>query len=209
MRKTLLVSHRDQTDNTVIPAERFSRTLNVTTGQAAFPSLKELVQLFYDEVGELASFDECAGEAMPEPSRALLDHNQHMTVTVESFHGCLVDVQVLEYQLDRTYKRKILLTRQSDGAVVMFGIVRLHTQFLAETVRREIESRKTPLGRVLIEHNVLRRVELGKLWRVTPNLELQRHFNLDSPKVTFGRTAIIHCDEEPAIELVEIVSPES
>lgn len=181
----------------------------MTTGQAAFPSLNELVQLFYSEVEELASFEECAGAGMPEPYRELLDHNHHMTVTVESFHGCLVDVKVLEYRLDQTYERKILLTRQSDSAVVMFGIVRLHTQFLAETVRQEIEARETPLGRVLIEHKVLRRVELGKLWRVTPNLELQRHFNLDSPKVTFGRTAIIHCDEEPAIELVEIVSPES
>ena len=179
------------------------------TGQAAFPSLKELVQLFYDEVEELATFEECAEGTLPEPYGSLLDHNHHMTVTVESFHGCLVDVKVLDYRLDKTYERKILLTRQSDAAVVMFGIVRLHTQFLAETVRQEIESRKTPLGRVLIEHNVLRRVELGKLWRVTPNQELQRHFNLDSPKVTFGRTAIIHCDEEPAIELVEIVSPES
>ena len=89
----------------------------------------------------------------------------------------------------------------------MFGIVRLHTQYLADNVRAEIESQKIPLGRVLIEHNVLRRVELGELWRVTPNVALQRHFRLDGPEVTFGRTAIIHCDEEPAIELVEIVAP--
>jgi len=209
MRRTLLVSRHCRTDNIVIPDELLSRSLNVKTGQAAFPSLKELVQLFYDEVEELASFEECSAASMPEPYRSLLAHNHHMTVTVESFHNSLVDVKVLEYRLDHTYERKILLSRQSDDVVVMFGIVRLHTQFLAESVQKEIESRQTPLGRILIEHNVLRRVELGRLWRVTPNLELQRHFNLDSPKVTFGRTAIIHCDEEPAIELVEIVSPES
>lgn len=145
---------------------------------------------------------------MPADYRTLLDHNHHMTVTVESFHDCLVDVKVLEHRSDADiYQRKILLTRRTDQAVVMFGIVRLHTQYLAPEVRTEIQSRERPLGRVLIEHDVLRRVELGKLWQVTPNTELQRHFNLDSPKVTFGRSAIIHCDDQPAIELVEIVAP--
>lgn len=176
--------------------------------QAAFPSLKELVQLFYNNVEDLAEFEQVSGDAMPDDYRSLLDHNHHMTVTVESYHDCLVDVNVLDFRKrDVAYQRKILLTRKSDQNVVMFGIVRLHTQYLAARVRDEIESRRIPLGRVLINHNVLRRVELGKLWKVTPNLELQRHFNLESPKVTFGRTAIIHCDDEPAIELVEIVAP--
>lgn len=177
--------------------------------QAAFPDLHDLVHLFYDRTEDLGEFHQVTGSEMPAAYRTLLDHNHHMTVTVESFHGCLVDVVVLEYRTQAdTYQRKILLTRQSDQAVVMFGIVRLHLQYLAADVQAEIQSRRIPLGRVLIENNVLRRVELGKLWRVVPGLDLQRHFNLDVPKVTFGRTAIIHCDDKPAIELVEIVAPE-
>ena len=177
--------------------------------QAAFPSLQDLVRLFYNRVEDLAEFERLEGGArMPQPYRRLLDHNHHMTVTVESFHGCPVDVKVLDYRYEGdTYQRQILLTRRSDSQVVMFGIVRLHTQHLAPHVREQIETRRTPLGRVLIDNNVLRRVELGELWRVTPGEVLQRHFNLDSPELTFGRTAIIHCDEEPAIELVEIVAP--
>lgn len=180
------------------------------TSQAAFPDLQELVRLFYDRLEDLGTFQEVDGESMPAVYGRLLNHNCHMTVTVESFHRSLVDVQVLDYRSDSTtYQRKILLSRQTDDVVVMFGIVRLHLQYLAPEVRGEIESRSTPLGRILIEHNVLRRVELGKLWRVTPGEDLQRHFNLTSPEVTFGRTAIIHCDHKPAIELVEIVAPET
>lgn len=176
--------------------------------QAAFPDLGELVHLFYGRLDDLALFRQVDGSQMPEPYGRLLDHEHHMTVTVESFHGSLVDVQVLAHDQDRTtYRRKILLKRQTDQAVVMFGIVRLHLEHLAQDVRAEIESRQKPLGRILIEHKVLRRVELGKLWEVTPGQELQRHFNLSSPEVTFGRTAIIHCNDQPAIELVEIVSP--
>jgi chorismate-pyruvate lyase len=194
------------------------RENKVNTSQAAFPDLRELVQLFYDRVEDLATFQSVQSGQLPQVYADLLDHDHHMTVNVESHHGCPVDVHVLEHEMQGdTYLRKILLTcqpltgqpiKRTDHQVVMFGIVRLHTRYLDETVRSEIESRKIPLGRVLIEHNVLRRVELGKLWRVTPGLELQRHFKMDSPKVTFGRTAIIHCDDEPAIELVEIVAPE-
>lgn len=181
----------------------------MNTSQAAFPSLHELVHLFYDQVEDLAEFENVANGTLSPPFGSLLDHNHHMTVTLESHHDSPVDVRVLQVEnKGGTYCRKILLSRQSDSSVVMYGIVRLHTQYLDPVVRDEIESQKIPLGRVLIEHNVLRRVELGKLWRVTPNVELQRHFKLDSAKVTFGRTAIIHCDDEPAIELVEIVAPE-
>ena len=181
----------------------------MNTSQAAFPDLRELVQLFYPEVEDLGRFENRPSGSLPAPYAGLLDHNHHMTVTVESHHASPVDVQVLEVESrGDTYCRKILLSRQSDNQVVMFGIVRLHQRYLNEVVRREIESQRVPLGRVLIEHNVLRRVELGKLWHVQPNVELQRHFNSTHAGVTFGRTAIIHCDDEPAIELVEIVAPD-
>lgn len=180
----------------------------MNTSQAAFPDLHELVHLFYDRVEDLATFENRVSGSLPEPYGSLLDHNHHMTVTLESHHDSAVNVHVLQVQHHgNTYCRKILLSRQSDDRMVMFGIVRLHTQYLNPVVREEIESQSIPLGRALINHNVLRRVELGKLWQVSPHVELQRHFGMDSPRVIFGRTAIIHCNEEPAIELVEIVAP--
>jgi chorismate-pyruvate lyase len=182
---------------------------NVNKTQAAYLDLSDLVGLFYDRVDDLATFDRVSGEEVPQPYRRLLDHQQHMTVTLESHHGCPVDVRVLEYKNnEEAYVRTSLLTRQTDGYVAQFGIVRLHTCYLSDQVRSEIESRSIPLGRALISHNVLRRVELGSLWRVTPADELTRHFKLPSASVTFGRTAIIHCNDEPAVELLEIVSPE-
>ena len=33
-------------------------------------------------------------------------------------------------------------------------------------------------------------------------------FALDRPKPTYGRLAYIHCDGQPAVELLEIVAPE-
>ena len=61
-----------------------------------------------------------------------------------------------------------LLSRQFDGAVVQFGMMRIWLADLPAAAKEEIASKKSPLGRVLIEHNVLREVELITLWQIEP-----------------------------------------
>jgi chorismate-pyruvate lyase len=170
--------------------------------------LAALAGLFYPSLAALGSFDAVNFEELPPAYRRLLAHRHHMTVTVEEFHRTPVNVRVLEAKtVAGEYSRKILLTRKSDGQVVQFGIVRLKPEFLSEVVWREIESQRTPLGRVLIEHNVLREIELLALWRVSPGNDLRRGLGMATDKITYGRTAIIHCDGRPAVELLEIVAP--
>jgi chorismate-pyruvate lyase len=72
-------------------------------------------------------------------------------------------------------------------------------------VAAAIRKGDTPLGRVLIEHNVLRRIELSSLLRIAPCPRLHAWFSTDRP--CYGRLAIIHCDEAPAVELLEVVAP--
>ena len=171
------------------------------------PDLDTLAGLFYASREELGDFTEVTPQAMPPTARRLLAHNEHMTVTVEEFHGSPVNVRVLEKLVTRThYARKILLERQSDGRVVQYGIMRVNFEYLSPKVADEISSEATPLGRILIEHNVLRRVQLFSLWRIQMGAELQSLFGA-SPGVAYGRTAMIECNDEPAIELVEIVTP--
>ncbi len=180
----------------------------MSDAHAASSDLDALVGLFYPRSEELGRFDEVDSHDLKRDYRMLLAHDSHMTVTVERFHNGPVDVRVLETQLSGNhYARKILLARQSDGVVVQFGIMRLDLSAVGPEVRREVESRQTPLGRILIEHNVLREVHLRKLWRVTPGSELRRLLGMAEGQVTYGRTAIIHCNGEPAVELLEIVAP--
>lgn len=174
------------------------------------PNLETLIGLFYadGETDKLGRFRETSGEQMPPWFRSLLDHNEHMTVTVESHHRCPVDVEVLQTQVtDTHYSRKILLRRQRDRGVVQFGIVRLCFEYLDPEVRAEIEAQQTPLGRVLIEHNVLREVQLTRLWEVLPGIDLQRTMGVSAEHPIYGRTAMIYCNGEPAVELLEIVTP--
>lgn len=172
------------------------------------PDLSTLVNLFYSDPTELGQFAEVDAERMPSHYHDLLAHQNHMTVTVERFHGAHVNVEVLHSKLSGDhYSRKILLRRASDNRVVQFGIVRLCFEFVSPAVREQVESRSAPLGRILIENDVLREVHLFKLWKITAGADLAAMLNMQVGGVTYGRTAIIDCNRAPAVELLEIVAP--
>lgn len=173
------------------------------------PDLNQLVALFQPN-DYLADHEPVSAEQVPEPYRSLLCHEHHMTVTVEEHHGELVDVEVLEHRLDgESYSRKILLRTQGSKKIVMFGLVTVHLNYCNPQVRAEILSRTTPLGRILINHDVLRRIEPTGYLRLTPGVGLMHWFGLQNPTPCYGRLAYIHCDGQPAIELLEIVLPEA
>lgn len=172
------------------------------------PDLRVLIDLFYTEPNQLGRFSEVASGDLPDNARRLLAHDEHMTVAMESFHNSRVDVEVLATHTTTShYARKILLRRVTDRTVVQFGLVRLNVSFLGDAVRREIESESAPLGRILIEHNVLRKVRLLSLWRIEPGDELKQLLSLDPQATCYGRTALIYCNSVPAVELLEIVAP--
>jgi chorismate-pyruvate lyase len=180
----------------------------VTPTRKATPELQALTSLFYASLDELGKFSEVDASEMPETARKLLWHDEHMTETVEAFHGTPVDVSVLETNKTPThYARRILLNRKTDGQVVQFGIVRLSVESLGNEVRQEIERQESPLGTILIRHNVLRQVRPMSLWKIVPGTDLRKLFGLDEIEVCFGRTALIYCDGLPAVELLEIVTP--
>jgi chorismate-pyruvate lyase len=148
-------------------------------------------------------------DAVPPPYHGLLVHHHHMTVTVEAHHGDLVDVRILARKLEGDfYTRKIVLALQGTGRVVQFGIARVHLNYCSDAVRETIIAGRTPLGRILIQHNVLRVVEPTAFLRVTACPAVAKWFGLAAPRPTYGRLAVIHCDGKEAIEVLEIVAPE-
>jgi chorismate-pyruvate lyase len=160
-----------------------------------------------DDLGRIES---ARPGSLPAAARSLLDHDQHMTVTVERHHGGPVRVEVLrEAWPDGVYAREIVL-RLADGRSVLYGIVRIHLEAMPAPVRRQILLREQPLGRILIEHNLLRRVERVELLRIQPGKRLTELLGTPSgPEAApcfFGRTALIHVDGHRAIELLEIVA---
>ena len=174
--------------------------------------LKDLTGLFFTDQSDLGEFTKVRGGDVIQPQRSLLDHDFHMTVTLEKFHSSAVDVDVLQTCVDGSrYARKILLTRQSDDQVVQFGIVRLNFDLIKPEVVSEIRAHETPLGRILINHDVMRRVKLLTLYEIGCGDELAEAFGAGGAgkklgDKVYGRTALIYLDDSPAIELLEIVT---
>lgn len=175
---------------------------------ALLPDVEGLATAFFSPASDVGQFEPVAADSMPAAFQVLLAHDDHMTVTTEAFYGSLVDVRTLaECHEGPCYARNSLLVRQDNGVAVQFGIVRIDFSEVDREVRREIEQKRTPLGRVLIRHNVLRHVELVGLYRVCLGDEPRRLLSMPPNTVTYGRTARIHVNNRPAMELLEIVRP--
>lgn len=170
--------------------------------------LNALVGLFGDSDQLVQSVEHLPGALLPEPYRRMLVHDNHMTVTMEEHYGSPVEVRVID-QVDRDglYCRKIVLLKAGTSQVVQFGIVRFNFHYVTPEVRDEIVAGATPLGRVLINHNVLRHIDLGAILKITVGDELAELLQMESGGVTYGRLATIFCNRHPAVDLLEIPAP--
>jgi chorismate-pyruvate lyase len=174
----------------------------------AGPELPSLFALFPPS-GDMPEYELVPAEQVPPPYYELLVHPHHMTVTVEKHHRDLVNVRILQRcQVGDSYARKILLALQGTGRVVQFGIARVHLQYVNPAVRDEILAGRTPLGRILIQHDVLRQIVPTAFLRVRSWPAMAKWFGREGEWTTYGRLAWMHCDGQPAIELLEIVAPE-
>lgn len=172
--------------------------------------LEELAGLFPepDGVPLYTAAEHIAREATPEPWHRMLVHEHHMTVTMEAFYDCPVEVIVLQTRHeDGLYLRQSLLRKQGTDDVIQYGIVRFCLDYVTPPVRDEILSEKVPLGRTLIQHNVLRHIDLGAIVRLTAGPGLARHLPMSEGDSTYGRMATIFCNGVPAVDLLEISAP--
>lgn len=167
--------------------------------------LGRLLALFPQEEPLLADVRYIPKTKTPEPYKGLLVHDVHMTVAMEKYHGCPVNVTVLKQRLEGdVYCREIILTRSDNAQPVQFGIVRFDFQYVSPAVREEIQRCQTPLGRILINHNVLRHVDLGAILEITAGPGLAKLLNMPVGGKTYGRLATLFCNHQPAVDLLEV-----
>lgn len=167
------------------------------------PSLAELLHALPNPL-PLPDHTVVAAAAVPEPFHTLLVHDQHMTETMERYHGSPVVVRVQQSGRHGSwYVRQIQLLKAGTPTVVQGGVIRVDLDVCHPTVRKAILREDTPLGHILMGHRVLRRIEPTAYLRIEPNLAFREWLDLQG--TTYGRLGIIHTDERPAIQLFEIV----
>lgn len=145
-------------------------------------------------------------ESIPFPEDDLLVHHDHMTIVLQRHHGSAVQVHVLEEQLNGDlYTRKISLTPAGSNKIVEWGIVRLNFKFMPAAVREEILGKQMPLGAILVKHEVHRRIKPRYFLQLPQASSVVGLFDARNADPLYGRIGTIYCDDEPCIEVLEIV----
>ena len=172
--------------------------------------LEDVLSQFPDERVRIEGIDVLEGGELEGLFRELLVHTHHMTVTLEQAHGQPVYLEVLEVKREgEDYARKLILRAGEGGPVVLAVIMRFRLEFVRPEVREAIIKARTPLGRILIENDVLRRIETVAFLRFPLDNSFGELLGLgETDGFTYGRIALIFCDGEPAVELLEIIPPE-
>ena len=168
-------------------------------------ALADLCEGFFEDRSWVSSCEAVEADDIPQPARELLVHHKHMTATLKAHHGQDVELQVLADRLEGDqYTRKIILTLPGRSGVVEFGIVRLDLRFTDEEVRAAILGRAAPLGAILIGHRVLTKVTPKWYLRFPADCPVMTYFG-QPPVEAYGRLAMIQCNGDAAVELLEVV----
>ncbi len=170
-------------------------------------SLDELCGAFPGYRASADAFQEVAGDAVPQPYHKLLVHKRHMTVTLTEHFGLSPNLYVMDERRDGNwYSRKIFLTAGNKAESIELGVVRMDLSCLRENVAQQILRKQMPLGAILTEHHVLRRIEPRHYLFFPKGSAVVRWFGHDNAGPFYGRLGTIHCNEKPAIEVLEIVT---
>jgi hypothetical protein len=174
---------------------------------AAIAMLRELCRPFKDGAALHPSCVVVQPNEIPHPTDELLVHHEHMTEVLHRRYRKPVAVHVLDEHLQGdVYTRKVSLTPIGAVEVVEWGIARLDLRYMSDAVRAEILAKRSPLGEILIRHDVHRRIKPRWFMRFPARGPMLTFFGDPGSKPLYGRIGTIYCDEKPAIELLEIVT---
>ena len=146
---------------------------------------------------------------LPEPYRDVLAHAEHMTERLERRYRQEMQLEVLDVRdSKRGYARRLRMRAGSGGPIVLEGWMRVLLECLPVALRDGVRAGARPLGRMLIDAEVERRIDL--LSFVAPG-ETRADWasREDRPALvgTYGRIATIEIEGQKAVDLVEFVAP--
>lgn len=169
-------------------------------------ALADLCDGFFDGIDFLHDCPRIEAEELPEAARRLLVHRDHMTTVLQVAYGKPVKLEVIdEIREPGVYSRKILLRLVPVQTIAEFGIVRIDVRYLPPAVEREILSHAAPLGDVLIRADLLRRVSPRWFFAFPATTPIAAILARPETSV-FGRVGTIYCNDEPAIDLLEVIA---
>ena len=148
------------------------------------------MQYFYRRAGHAlpeVSFVEPGGLA--QPARSLLVHQRDMTSTLARFHksGITLDVQSRQLEEDRLL-REVILRRETDGAPVEYGAIRIWLEKFGGPVREKVVNGEAPLGELIETYLVDYRSSPRGYFRVVSDAAMAAALGVAEGTALYGRS---------------------
>ena len=157
----------------------------------------------------MPGIEKIPGDAVPEPYRSLLVHNNEMTPTLETHHKSSIHLELVRCERRGDfYFREVVLRLDADDKPVEFGAIKVYIARFPDDAQDLILREELPLGRIILECEVAHRTEAKSFLRVQSDALMQEKFGLESTVTLYGRKAVISdLQGRPLSEIVEILPP--
>lgn len=165
---------------------------------------------FYTHAGlPLPPIEVISAEAIPEPYKSLLVHNNDMTPTLEGFHKSKIHLDIVKRDhRGNFYLREVVLRLDHDEKPVEFGANKVFLGRFPEEAQEFILAEQIPLGRILQDSGIKHHTEAKAFFRIEPDAVICEALELETPVTLYGRKAIItDLKGGPLSEIVEILPP--
>ncbi|TAL05230.1 MAG: hypothetical protein EPO07_03830 [Verrucomicrobia bacterium] len=148
-------------------------------------------------------------DAVPEPYKSLLVHQNDMTPTLEGFHKSRIHLDILSRDhRGGFYFREVALRLDHDEKPVEFGANKVFLGMFPEEAQELILLEQVPLGTILKECGVKHQTEAKFFLRLEPDELIANALELGTPVPLYGRKAVISdLKGHPLSEIVEILPP--
>ena len=165
---------------------------------------------FYAQAGlPLPPIDSIAGDAMPEPYRTLLVHENDMTPTLERHHGDPIHLKVLRSERSgMDYHREVVLLLDGSDTPVEFGANRVALDLYPAAARELILKEYVPLGSILARFNIVHTCHPSAYLRIVADELIGGELKVREGTVLYGRRNTLRNPQGRALsEIVEILPP--
>ena len=165
---------------------------------------------FYAQMGlTLPPLQQVDGEAVPQPFKRLLVHNNDMTPTLEKFHQRDIHLRLLgRRRKGNEYFREVVLLLDDSERSVEFGAIKIYLSLFARPARRQILEERRPLGHILQECGIKHSSRPRAFLRLASDRFINDALRLTGANVLYGRrNTLLDPQERPLAEIVEILPP--
>jgi chorismate-pyruvate lyase len=163
---------------------------------------------FYKLAGQaLPPLVQVDGEAVPEPYKRLLVHQNDMTPTLETFHRGRLHLQVLgRRHKDDSYFREVILLLDGTNQPVEFGAIKINLALFPPAAREQILKEELPLGHILEECKVAHTSRPSAFLRLASDRLISDVLKLSGAQMLYGRRNTLFDPQGRSLaEIVEIL----